>query len=636
MKLLFTILFFLTTITADETKEFRVGVYDNPPKIFLNQNNRASGFFVDILNEIAKRENWRLNYVKCEWRECLLMLEDGRLDIMPDVAYSKEREKRFRFQKEVVLSNWSIILTNKKSKISSILDLDNKKIALLKNSIQHEQIKEIFELFDVKPIFILTESYEEAFSTTLKGKADAVMVNRHYAELNKSKFDLKHTDILVNPAALKFAFSNSENTQAIIDKIDMHLRELKSDKESIYYKSNEKWLKEKESFHIPTWLYITFIIILAIVVLLITAVTFFKYMLNKKTREVIEKTEKFRQLEEEKVNDYQKILYALVLMIEQRDSYTAGHSGRVANYSSMIAREMGYSDDECALIYKAGILHDIGKIATPDSVLLKPDKLSELEYDLIKEHVIVGYKILRDVPMFRDVTKIIKHHHERYDGGGYPDGLIGNEIPPLSRIMMVADAFDAITTNRIYKHKKSVHDALIEIESLSKIHYHPEVVKAALKALSDLEIADEINQNPITAIEQQRFAYFYKDAATELYNIKFLEATLLGNNNHARYDQMVIVSLHKFDIYNKKYGWEVGDKALREFASLLRELFNDALIFRVRANDFIVLLKDEFKMTTQKDEIGQFTQKRELEFSFNVYNLKKDKINSYNDLKKVL
>lgn len=636
MKIFLTTILLLTTIIASDTIELRVGVYDNPPKIFLDQNNKPSGFFADILDEIAKRENWRLNYVKCEWRECLLMLEDGRLDIMPDVAYSKEREKRFRFHKEIVLSNWSMILTNKKSKISSILDLDKKKIALLKNSIQHEQMKEIFELFDVTPIFILTQNYEEALSMTQKGDVDAAAVNRHYGELNKNRFDLKHTDILVNPAALKFAFSDFDNRQVIIDKIDMHLRDLKSDKESIYYKSNEKWLKEKERFAIPTWVYITFAIIVVIIALLIAAVTFFKYMLNIKTQEVIKNSEKFRQLEEEKINDYEKILYALVSMIEQRDSYTAGHSGRVANYSMMIAKEMGYSDDECKLIYKAGILHDIGKIATPDSVLLKPDKLSKLEYDLIKEHVNVGFKILRDVPMFRDTSKIIKHHHEKYDGNGYPDGLSGDEIPPLSRIMMVADAFDAMTTNRIYKHKKSVSDALREIESLSKISYHPEVVEAALKALLHIEISDEINQNPSTAIEEHRFAYFYRDAITELYNIKFLETVLLGNNRCMKYEQMAIVSLHKFDMYNKKHGWEAGDKLLKEFAALLLELFDDALIFRVRANDFIILLKDDFTMKSQKDKVGQFINQMELEFSFNIYNLEKDGINSYNDLKKFL
>jgi putative nucleotidyltransferase with HDIG domain len=636
MKIFLTVILLLTTIIASDTIELRVGMYDNPPKIFLDQNNKPSGFFADILDEIAKRESWQLTYVKCEWRECLLMLEEGKLDIMPDVAYSKEREKHFRFHKEIVLSNWSIVLANKKSKIASILDLDKKKIALLKNSIQHEQMREIFELFEVKPVFILTNSYEEALSLTQNGDADAAAVNRHYGELNENAFDLKHTNILLNPAALKFAFSNFNGCQRVMDKVDMHLKNLKNDKESIYYKSNEKWLKEKDHFEIPTWVYITFIIILVLIALLGAAVAFFKYMLNVKTKEVIDKSEKFRQLEEEKVNDYEKTLYALVSMIEQRDSYTAGHSGRVANYSMMIAKEMGYSDDECKLIYKAGILHDIGKVATPDSVLLKPDKLSKLEYDLIKEHVNVGYKILRDVPMFRDISKIIKHHHERYDGSGYPDGLAGDEIPPLSRVMMVADAFDAMTTNRIYKHKKNVNDALIEIESLSKTSYHPEVVKAALRALLHIEISDEINQNPSTAIEEHRFAYFYKDALTELYNIKFLEATLVGNNSHMKYNQMAIVSLHKFDMYNKKHGWEEGDKALREFASLLGELFGDALIFRVRANDFIILLKDEFQITSQKDEIGQFTKERELEFSFNVYNIKKDEINSYDDLKKFL
>ncbi len=636
MKIFLTTILLLTTIIASDTIELRVGVYDNPPKIFLDQHNKPSGFFTDILDEIAKRENWHLKYVKCEWRECLLMLEDGRLDIMPDVAYSKEREKHFKFHKEVVLSNWSMILANKRSKISSILDLDKKKIALLKNSIQHEQMKDIFELFEIRPVFILTESYEEALSITQKGVADAAAVNRHYGELNEHMFDLIHTNILINPAALKFAFSNFYNCQAVIDKIDIHLRDLKSDKESIYYKSSERWLKEGEHFHIPTWVYVTFIIILTVVALLIATVTFFKYMLNIKTQEAIKNSKKFLQLEEEKVNDYQKILYALISMIEQRDSYTAGHSGRVANYSKMIAREMGYSNDECELIYKAGILHDIGKIATPDSVLLKPDKLSKLEYDLIKEHVNVGFKILRDVPMFRDISKIIKHHHEKYDGSGYPDGLSGNEIPPLSRIMMVADAFDAMTTNRIYKHKKSVDDALREIESFAKIYYHPEVVKAALKTLSNIEISEEINQNPTTAIEEHRFAYFYKDAITNLYNIKFLEATLVGNNNHIKYEQMVIVSLHKFDMYNKKHGWEGGDKALKEFATLLLELFVDALIFRVRANDFIILLKDDFTMKSQKDEIGQFIEDMELEFSFNIYSLKRDKISSYDELKKFL
>jgi putative nucleotidyltransferase with HDIG domain/diguanylate cyclase (GGDEF)-like protein len=360
-------------------------------------------------------------------------------------------------------------------------------------------------------------------------------------------------------------------------------------------------------------------------------------MLNLKTKEVIEKSEKLHKQEEQKIKDYENFVYALVSMIEQRDSYTAGHSQRVAKYSLLIAKEMGYSMQECELLFKAATLHDIGKIATPDSILLKPDKLSKLEYNLMKEHVNVGVKMLKNIPMFKGISHIIKYHHEKYNGSGYPDGLSGNDIPELSRIMMVADAFDAMTTNRIYKHKKSVNDALAELKSLSKIHYHPEVVDAAIKALSCTKITDDFNQTPITEIEQQRFAYFYKDAVTELYNVKYLETTLINNNDTLKYKKSIVISLHKFDIYNKKHGWDKGDETLKNFAKLLYTLFTESLIFRIRANDFIILLQNELnKSSLIQEEIKNFTEKAEIEFDFNIYDLKADKIHSYSDLKKFI
>ena len=359
-------------------------------------------------------------------------------------------------------------------------------------------------------------------------------------------------------------------------------------------------------------------------------------MLKLKTKKIIESSAKFEQLEREKIEDYKKILYAFISMIEQRDSYTAGHSQRVAKYSELIAREIGYSEEECKMLFKAATLHDIGKIATPDAVLLKPDKLSGLEYDLIKEHVNVGVNMLKDIPMFKEISHIIRFHHEKYDGSGYPDGISGDKIPPLSRIMMVADAFDAMTTNRIYKHKKSVSEALLEIESLNKIHYHPEVIQAAIKALSNINISEDFNQHPVTAIEQQRFVYFYKDTVTDLYNAKYLEATLINNYNERKYKKAVIISLHKFDIYNKKHGWERGNYILKEFAHTLFKLFKDALIFRVQANDFIILLQDDSTECSQKDIIEDFTKNAEIEFDCNIYDLQNDKIYSYDDLKRFL
>jgi len=193
------------------------------------------------------------------------------------------------------------------------------------------------------------------------------------------------------------------------------------------------------------------------------------------------RTRALLELEAEKAYNYEQTLFAFIEMIEDRDTYTAGHSQRVAHYSKLIAQAMNFNDKECEQVYRAGILHDIGKIATPDTVLLKPGKLSRLEYKLIQEHVSVSHELLCKIPMFSDMAEIIFCHHERYDGKGYPNGLKGDDVPPLAQIMIVADAFDAMTTNRIYKGRKDVETAVAELLSLSGKQFHPNVVCVAEK-----------------------------------------------------------------------------------------------------------------------------------------------------------
>lgn len=302
-----------------------------------------------------------------------------------------------------------------------------------------------------------------------------------------------------------------------------------------------------------------------------------------------EKIKAYESLEHARAEDYEKVLLALVQMIEQRDSYTAGHSQRVAHYSKMLAKDLGHDEATCNQIYQAGILHDIGKIATPDAILLKPDLLSNIEYKLIKEHVKVGMKILQEVPMFQNIITIIGSHHERYDGGGYPQGLKGNEIPLLARIMIVADAFDAMTTSRIYRHKKTVTQSLEEIKSLSGIQFHPEVVQSALRVFSDLKIEHATSQLPTSELEEERFVYFYRDSVSHLHNQKYLSIVLLKNNYTHFYKHLHIISLHHFAEYNNYFGWESGDNMLLGVASMLTKKFPTTLLFRIHANDFIVL-----------------------------------------------
>lgn len=157
------------------------------------------------------------------------------------------------------------------------------------------------------------------------------------------------------------------------------------------------------------------------------------------------------QLFNERENLMLGTIQSLVRTIEARDEYTCGHSDRVAKMSEMLARQMGLTDGECTDIYRAGLLHDIGKVGVPDEVLRKPDRLTDKEFEQIKRHPVIGYNILKDHQFFDYVLPGVRWHHERQDGRGYPDGLKGDEIPLMARIMAVADGLDAMTSNRPYR-----------------------------------------------------------------------------------------------------------------------------------------------------------------------------------------
>jgi putative nucleotidyltransferase with HDIG domain len=262
---------------------------------------------------------------------------------------------------------------------------------------------------------------------------------------------------------------------------------------------------------------------------------------------------------------------------------------------------MGYSQEEIHRLEKAAILHDIGKVATPDAILLKPGKLSLLEYELIKQHSEVGADMLQRITIYKDLANIIRYHHSRYDGKGYPKTASPDEIPMLSHIMVVADSFDAMTTNRIYKPRKTISEALEELQDNSGTQFHPKVVAIALVALKDVVLSDS-GQLPTSELEQRRMSYFFKDALTGLYNENYLQ-TVLNAPDHP-YISLNIIDLKRFTTYNKKYGWEKGNDLLRNFANFLKTSFPEHLIIRHHGDDFIMLSK-----TVQKINV------RELEFT---------------------
>jgi putative two-component system response regulator len=154
------------------------------------------------------------------------------------------------------------------------------------------------------------------------------------------------------------------------------------------------------------------------------------------------------------------VLFTLARSIEGKDPYTHGHCERLSDYSARLGQHLGLTEDEITALRRAGVVHDVGKIAVPDAILLKPSRLTEAEWKLIREHPVVGERICAPLKSFRLVLPIIRHHHEKLDGSGYPDGLLGDAIPITARVLQIVDVYDALTTDRPYKSAFAITDAL--------------------------------------------------------------------------------------------------------------------------------------------------------------------------------
>lgn len=200
----------------------------------------------------------------------------------------------------------------------------------------------------------------------------------------------------------------------------------------------------------------------------------------------------------------------LAVAIEAKDYYTRGHSDRVTRYAVDIAQEMKLPEKEIEIIKRAGILHDLGKLGIDDAILRKPGKLTNEEYNLVKKHSELGEYMLRPLKFLKDEKPIIRHHHERFDGTGYPDGLKGKAIPLGSSIIAVADAFDAMTSDRPYKPIYPMDKAVEELQRYSGTQFDPSVVETFLKLIkSDKYI--ELQER----LERRKFKRAFTDVSIQ-------------------------------------------------------------------------------------------------------------------------
>ena len=234
-------------------KTVKVGIYENKPKVFVNSAGQPQGFFIDILNYIAAKEGWQLDYVLSTWEKNLEKLQKAEIDLLLDIAESEGRGELFDFNKEIIFSNWAIVYVQKDSKIQSILNLKGKKIAVMKGDISYEDFSRDIESLGIYATFEEVDQFSDVFELIAQEKVDAGIISRLYGLQHEDEYDAARSTIICCPRNLYFAVPKNKN-QDIIEKIDQHLYQLKRDDQSIYYASLIKWIEGISPWKFPGWL----------------------------------------------------------------------------------------------------------------------------------------------------------------------------------------------------------------------------------------------------------------------------------------------------------------------------------------------------------------------------------------------
>lgn len=238
---------------AAVTAEMKVGVYENPPKLYSEPGGRPAGLFVELLEAVAKEERWRIVYVPCHWEECLRLLETGELDLMPDVAYSDARSLQFDFHEVPVAFSWSQAFARPGHGVRSIPDLHGQRVAVLRGSVQQQELQHVLGGIGAAWIPVETASFEDAFAAVRDGRADVAVANNYFGRRAAKSFGLVETPLLFNPASLYFAAGVGRHAREL-ERLDAWISRWRDEPGSIYFQALSRALAPPPATVAPGWL----------------------------------------------------------------------------------------------------------------------------------------------------------------------------------------------------------------------------------------------------------------------------------------------------------------------------------------------------------------------------------------------
>lgn len=275
-----------------------VGVYENDPKIFTTPEGRPAGIFIDLLECITRREGWQLRYRAGTWKEGLERLAQGEIDLMPDVAKTPDREKRYRFHRVPVLSSWYQVYARKGHGIQSLFHLEGKKILVLEDSVQQAALQRLLKGFGLHAELLTGPDYKTLFKKTAAGEADAVVTNSLYGMTHAAQYGLENTAVVFEPSELFFAAPLHASSE-ILEAIDRHLEALKKDPQSAYYAILEKWTRKGVRFELPPWIRMLGVVLGIVLVTSLMASIILRRQVQARTAELMrinaEMEERIRQ-----------------------------------------------------------------------------------------------------------------------------------------------------------------------------------------------------------------------------------------------------------------------------------------------------------------------------------------------------
>jgi PAS domain S-box-containing protein len=300
-----TILLLLATqvmsIVQAAPRVVRVGVYENPPKLQAGPKGQPSGILGDLLVEVARLEGWTLQPVPCDWDRCLRLLEEGEIDLMPDVAYSDARAQRFDFHRVPALPSWSQVYRRPGATLQSVLDLNGKRVAVLEGSVQQEHLAGLLSSFGLRAVLVPAKSFDQAFGMVAAGEADAVAANRYSGDAAASLHGLAASSLVFLPSKLYFATDKGRNADLLAD-IDAQLDAWQNDADSFYFQTLARWGQQATQPRVPMAFWWGLAALLGLLLLALGFLALLRREVARQTLALRESEQRFRNLAENSVD----------------------------------------------------------------------------------------------------------------------------------------------------------------------------------------------------------------------------------------------------------------------------------------------------------------------------------------------